>query len=176
MIQFFWSRNSSIWLAAIYLIAGIILLVYPDVSGTVFCWGLGIVLLLYALTHLWRFLQARRNNCSAGNEIIIGGLFAILAILCLIFPQNVLSLLPLSLGILLLLDGLGKIPMVLNVFQEKLPYPWLFLLSSLVPLILGIVLIINPFSVVTITIMFFGASLIVDGIFELISVLFSAKN
>ena len=40
MFGYFWSRNATLGMAALYLVLGIVLLLFPGMSGTVFCWGL----------------------------------------------------------------------------------------------------------------------------------------
>lgn len=34
MLQFFWNRSASVWTAALYLLLGLLLLLFPAESGT----------------------------------------------------------------------------------------------------------------------------------------------
>ena len=79
------------------------------------------------------------------------------------FPEFVLSFLPLTLGVLLLIDGIGKLPAALEA-RKLLPTAFLPLaISAVIPLLLGLILIMNPFDVTKFVIMFFGICLVIDG-------------
>lgn len=79
------------------------------------------------------------------------------------------------LGALLLVDGVGKIPLVIAAVQAKSTVLIPLLLSSLIPVILGILLVVNPFHAAQLVIMIFGAALLADGISDLITALMSRK-
>ena len=83
--------------------------------------------------------------------------------------QVVLSFLPIALGIMLLVDGIGKMPLAVDALSVYSPYRFWVLISAVLPLILGIVLLVNPFRAAKAAIMFFGISILADGLFELIT-------
>ena len=56
MFGYFWSRNATLGMAALYLVLGVVLTLFPGMSGTVFCWGLAAGAAIYAMGALWRFL------------------------------------------------------------------------------------------------------------------------
>lgn len=36
MFQFFWTRTASVWVAALYILMGVLLFVFPAASSTLF--------------------------------------------------------------------------------------------------------------------------------------------
>ena len=74
-----------------------------------------------------------------------------------------------ALGIMLLVDGIGKMPLAVDALSVYSPYRFWVLISAVLPLILGIVLLVNPFRAAKAAIMFFGISILADGLFELIT-------
>lgn len=80
------------------------------------------------------------------------------------------------LGALLLIDGVGKIPLVISGIRANIPALIPLLLSSLLPIALGILLLVNPFPAAQLVIMVFGAALIADGISDLVTALISRKR
>ena len=54
MFGYFWSRNATLGMAALYLALGVVLALFPGMSGTVFCWGLAAGAAIYAMGALWR--------------------------------------------------------------------------------------------------------------------------
>ena len=91
--------------------------------------------------------------------------------MCIFRPQFILSFLPLVLGIALLIDGIGKLPLAMDAVRTLHTALTPVLWAAVLPLVLGIVLIANPFGVAKTVIRFFGIGLIVDGMCDLITVL-----
>ena len=161
-------KKSTLIPTILYMLIGAVLLIFPSISATVFCWGLGGVLIDYGLLHLYRFWQAKQQKLAVEGELAVCLLLCLLGLLCISAPRLVLSLLPFLLGGLLLVMGLIRIPAVREAFSLKLPGRWLFVLKVAVPLALGIVLLVNPFGLVTGLISFFGLCLMINGILELL--------
>ena len=66
-------------------------------------------------------------------------------------------MLPLVLGSLLLIDGIGKLPLAIAALREQYPGMIPLAISSVLPIILGTVIVINPFATVRVVVMVFGA-------------------
>ena len=164
MFQFFWVRAASAWIAALYVIMGLLFLLFPGVTSTMFVWALAAGAGVYSISHLWRYLQARKSQQQNAGDLFLTLLPAAFAIFVLIWPQVILAILPLALGLLLLIDGVGKLPLATAALREQYPAMIPLMLSSVVPIILGLLIIINPFATIRIVIMVFGGSLIADGV------------
>lgn len=175
-LQFFWSRTASVWIALLYMLLGIPLLLFPGISGSVFVWALAAGAAAYAISHLWRYIQERKTEQASGGDLFLTILPMSFAIFSILWPQAILSFLPLVLGALLLVDGVGKIPLVITAVKAKSSILIPLLLSSLIPAILGVLLVVNPFHAARLVIMIFGAALVADGISDLITALLSRKN
>ena len=169
MFKHFWSRSASISMALLYVLLGLVLILFPGLTGTVFCWVLAIAALAYAVSRFWFFYQARKDGFTAAGTLTLGLLLAAFGIFCIARPDVILSFLPLTLGILMLVDGIGKLPLAINGLSLHSPYRFPLLLSALLPLALGIVLIANPFGAAKAVIVFFVVSLLLDGILDLVT-------
>lgn len=162
-------RTTSLWASVLYMALGLVLTFWPGMSGTVFCWGIAAALILYAAHSFWYFIKARNLGFTAGGTLVIGVLCLAFGIFCFSRPYVVLSFLPIALGIMLLVDGIGKMPLAVDTLSAYSPYRFWVLVSAVLPLILGIVLLVNPFRAAKAAIMFFGISILADGLFELIT-------
>ncbi len=171
MFSYFWGRNASLPLAAAYVLLGLFLTVFPDLSGTIFVWVLAGICLVFAIVRLWRYVQRRRADAGGAGDLIAAAAGLLLALFFWLWPHVVLSFLPLVLGALLLLDGVGKLPLVMDVRRAGLPLPPPLVLSAAVPAVLGIVMIADPFGVTRLVIRFFGISLMVDGVCDCVTLL-----
>lgn len=174
-LQFFWSRTACVWIALLYMLLGIPLLLFPGISGSVFVWALAAGAAAYAVSHLWRYIQGRKSGQASGGDLFLTVLPIAFSVFSILWPQAILSFLPLVLGALLLVDGVGKLPLVIAAVQAKSAALIPQLLSSFVPAILGILLVVNPFHAARLVIMIFGAALVADGISDLITALLSRK-
>ena len=167
MTWFFSTGGSSPLGGVLCTILGLILLLFPGMSGSVFCWALAAGALLLGATHLVSYYNARRQGFSGAGDGFVGLFFVLIGVFCLISPATVLSLLPLALGIVLLLNALGKLPAVFEAFRMGSGSFRPLLISALIPLVLGIILVANPFGAAKGVIRFFGLSLMLDGICDL---------
>ena len=167
MIDFFWNRKISIWTSILYIAAGLLLVLFPGITAKLFLWFLAGGSILYSVTRFWKYIRSKAQEYPYIRHLISGILFLAFGILCVAFPEFVLSFLPLTLGALLLIDGIGKLPAALEA-RKLLPTAFLPLaISAVIPLLLGLILIMNPFDVTKFVIMFFGICLVIDGAGEL---------
>lgn len=162
-------------IAILYLLVGVVLILYPEMSSKVFCWSVGGLSLFYAAAGFYRYYKAKRTGVVLYGEAIVALLLAVLGAVCLFFPKTILSFLPFTLGCLLLLVGLMKAPSAWYAVRERLPMAWFTVLLSLVPILLGGVLFFNPFAAVKSVVLFFGVSLAAAGICDLIDIYFTRR-
>ena len=106
MFEFFWVRAASVWVAALYIAMGVLIFAFPAASSTFFVWALAGGAAAYGVSHLVRYLQERKA-AGKGNpgDLFLTVLPAAFSVFALIWPQAILSVLPLVLGSLLLAIG-----------------------------------------------------------------------
>ncbi len=161
------SRKSSALtglLPVAYIALGLILILWPSMSSGIFCRLVGIGALAYGLLHLlnfWRFARGR-------GELAAGILLAALGVFCLVSPRAILSILPFFLGALLLLDGAVKLPRAFEMRALGFSRWWVELLFAALTAVLGLVLVLNPFGLVRLSVIFFGVSLLISGVSDLV--------
>lgn len=162
-------------LPILYIVLGIVLMIWPGMSSSIFCWIVGIGALLYGLFHLFQFWQNSKDGFAFRMELVLGILFGALGLFCLISPRTILSILPFFLGVILLIDGAAKIPRALEMRTWGFGRWWIELLFAIVTAILGLILVLNPFSLVRFSVMFFGVSLLISGITDLVMTVWSGR-
>ena len=120
-------------------------------------------------------MRGKKNGYIFPMDQFLGILLLVIGFFILFFPHFILSFLPLTLGILLFFAGLTKIPFAIDAFQMKSPARIPFLLSTITPLLLGGIMLMNPFGVTRLVIRFFGLSLIINAVLELMAAFFNRK-
>ena len=175
MLQFFWQKQASFGAALLCIFLGLLLFFFPGLTGTVVCWILAGAALISALVQLFFYFRGRRSGMPGTGNLIGTVLFLILGIFLALTPGFILGFLPLILGILLIIDGIGKLPLLFSAFRKGFPFRFSLLLSAALSLILGFVIVANPFGAAETVIMVFGLTLIADGVCDLISAVLSRK-
>ena len=176
MVMYFWERSASVWIALLYMVMGGLLLAFPAATSTVFVWALAGGAACYGVSHLLRYLQTRKNGTASPADLFLTVMPVAFAVFALVWPQTLLSFLPLVLGSLLLLDGVGKLPLAIMALRAHTPDATALLLSSLIPLVLGAVIVVNPFQTVQLVVRIFGVGLIADGIADFAAVLTARRT
>ena len=129
---------------------------------------LGAITVLTAVFYLILGILGVRN-CDkpekCGVNFVLGIIVLVLVVIGLValFKSEVLlSILPVIIGLIILMDGLVTINQALNL--RKLDYRWKYLLPmGIVVAVFGLVLVLNPFGSAMLLMRFLGFTLLVDG-------------
>ena len=152
--------------AVAYIVIGVLLALNPDMSATLICSGIGICALPYgAFTLLMYFLRSRDVDSSRLN-LPIGIAFAALGVFCLIAPTVVLSIIPLLFGVVLLIDGAGKLGRALELRRSGFNGWGLIACVAAIIMIFGVMLVTRPFVAVNSIMIMFGALLAADRLMD----------
>lgn len=176
MFKLFRSHNTSLPMSLLYILIGLAPLFFPGQSGTLFCLAPAVAALIYSLSRFWFFYQARKEGVTASGTLTLAIIVLALGIFCLVRADIFLSILPLTLGVLLLLVGIGKLPLMIDALSARSPKRVSLMLAALVPLVLGIIMIANPFETAKAIIRLFGVGLLADGICDLVTVILARRE
>ena len=83
MREFFHNMAAFLLAAVLYIILGLILLIWPSVSATVFCYAFGGILLIYGVVTIVSFFLRDSRQGSFVFELFLG---IVAAALGLLFP------------------------------------------------------------------------------------------
>lgn len=161
--------------ALIYILLGILMFIFPKTIVSIIVYVLAAYVAVLGVINIINFIRNRDENTSMSFDLVSGILMIVLAIIMLVFKEQLLGILSIFLGVLLILNaatnlaqiiGYGKIAKKQNIF--------LIILDILV-IIGGLVIIFKPFSTTLLMLQIFGIIIIVNGIGELIAY-FTYKN
>ena len=168
MMDFTQSRRGKVMLAVGYLLLGLLFLFWPGASVRVLSRVAGICLLVYGLLRLFFGWRLRRRDLDGyRSQFFLGLTFAALGVFCLANPEAVASFLPFLLGLIRLLDAVGKVQRAFELRRLGFPRWWAVLIAALVLLVVGAALLFNPFGAVKAAMVFFGVCLLADGAADL---------
>lgn len=161
-------RKSYILVSALYVVLGIVLLIWPSTSVRMICYGLGIAMLVLGITYGVIYFTKDNLNSFLQMDLVIGIICLAFGIFILLNPAFLASVLPFAMGIIFLLGAVVKLQSAFNMKRLNFSKWYLVLICALLIVALGIVLLCNPFENERFMILYIGSCLILDGMTNLI--------
>lgn len=165
-----WIKNmkiSYLLAAVLYIVFGVVLILWPNTTGDVICTFLGAVLLVYgAITVISFFVHDSRMG-AFGFDLVVGILAIALAILFLVRPEVLLSFLPVALGIYIVIDALLNLKRALDMRRMAYDRWWVVLALSLISAVLGVVILLRPVKTAALLIQLIGGVFVYTGLSDL---------
>lgn len=167
-------RTIMIVVAVLYIIAGLVLIIWPEASRQAICYVLGAALLIYGLYRVAAyFIRTLPMQLQFGVAI---GVACTLAGLVLLFKADfVVTVFGVIVGIILIFDGVFRLQNALDIRRMGGSNFSSLLICALVMLALGVVLLFNPFTAVITATIIGGVSLLIDGVLTLWSMVEAGK-
>ena len=98
-------KINAVLSAIICVVLGLVLVIWPEVVGTVFCYVVGAALVLSGVAYIVSYLRQRDNASLFQVDFLMGLVFAVLGVWIIAKPDMILSLIPVLCGIVILLHG-----------------------------------------------------------------------
>lgn len=163
-------RKNFIILSVFYVVAGIVLLFWPEMSIELFCKVLGIGMLIAGITHVIIYFTKDHMLNVMQMDLVIGVLCVSFGAYFLLHPEFVENALPFAVGVLLLMGAIVKLQNAIDMKRLHFRFWKAVLFFSIVMLISGGILIYNPFVGEALT-LFIGISLLLDGLLNIVCML-----
>lgn len=172
-------NGAAIIMCVIELAAGILLLVNPAGFTAGIITAAGIALIAGGLLNVIRYFKSSPAEAAAG-QLLMQGLVALLAgAFCAFNPGWFLITFPviaILYGVAVLIGGLSKIQITMDMLRFKNPKWWWGAISAAISIICAFVIIRNPFSSTVVLWWFTGISLIIEAVFDLVTLLMRRGN
>jgi uncharacterized membrane protein HdeD (DUF308 family) len=142
---------------------GVVLLVYPGDSMRIMGIAVGVVLALTGFVKIMDFVLNRDGSLYLQLNLFFGIVLMIVGAWIILEPEKMLSLIPLIIGVVITLHGLGKLRQAIELYHEQYERWWVAFLLGLLTAGIGILLIFKPFDALETVVQVIGAFLIYDG-------------
>lgn len=147
-------------------IVGLVLLLMPSLTNKIIVYGIGIVLLVYGLCRILRYVTTKdAARALAGHDLSIGLILAVTGLFMLIYSSVVISILPFLFGLFLIYGGARSIQTAFDIRRFHGPHWVVHLVIGIVFAFAGIEAIRDPFSTAQLLTRFVGLSLLLLGIY-----------
>ena len=147
---------------------GVVLLIWPSLSGRLLCYGMGAALAIYGVYRISSYFMRDAVTAMLRRDLSMGLALLAGAIFFLFWPDLVISLLPVLFGLLLLLGATREAQGAFDLMRMEDAYWYISLIVALVLAILGVVILLNPFSTALVLMRFIGVSLILQSVSQVV--------
>lgn len=169
------AKTGYIVLSAALCLFGALLIIKPDLSLTVFSVLVGAAMIAFGVIRIIGYLSRDLYRLAFQYDLAFGLLLVVLGVLVLLQPEMITRTLFIAIGISFLTDGLLKIQISLDARSFGIRQWWLILVIAVLSAAAGLIMIFRPTDSARFLTMFFGVSLILDGILNLATVLSTVK-
>ena len=163
-------KKSFCILSAAYIVLGIVLLIWPDISARTFCYVFGVGMLIFGGAHLIMYFVKDNRQSVMQADMVMGVVGLAAGVYTLLKTEYVLEIVPFALGIVAFLGSIVKLQHALDLRRIGSGRWYMMLLFSLALFVFGAVLVANPFETLSMIAILIGASLIVDGVGNLLGI------
>ena len=170
-------RSVSKWyivISVLYILVGVIMLVWPKITMDMVGIVLGVALLAYGVARVIIYFTKSHMEGIVHMDLTTGVVFGSLGGFMLLHRDFVTSVIPFAVAIVLMIGAISKLEYSLDMKRLGANNYKIFLIFSIIIFALGVILIINPFEGNTL-IWFIGGCVIVEGLMNCIIILFFSR-
>lgn len=158
-------KNGSVS-SILIAIVGLVLLLMPSLTNKIIVYGIGIVLLIYGLCRILRYVTTKdAAQALAGHDLSIGLILAVTGLFMLIYSSVVIGILPFLFGLFLIYGGARSIQTAFDIRRFRGPHWVVHLVIGIIFAVAGIEAIRDPFSTAQLLTRFVGLCLLLLGIY-----------
>lgn len=161
------------------VLVGILLLINPVAFTAGIIIALGLILMVAGLVCIIKYFRADPQE-AAVSQLLLKGLVALLAGAFCVFQSHwfivTFPVLTILYGVAILVTGLGKVQLTVDMLRQKNKKWFLAAISAAVSIVCAIVILNNPFTSATILWMFTGITLIAEAVFDIVTLIMSTKK
>ncbi|MCI7812630.1 MAG: DUF308 domain-containing protein [Lachnospiraceae bacterium] len=160
-------KKSYCLTSVVFVVCGIVLLAWPDISMTTFCYALGVMGIIYGVAHIVIYLTKDHMVSIMEMDLVTGIVTTAFGVFVLVNDKIFISILPFAIGVILMLEAVIKLQNSLDLKKLEFKKWWIVLILAMVFMGIGLLLVCNPFKETTILIYVIGGSLLGDGLVDL---------
>lgn len=171
-------KTDGIVLCLFELIVGVLLLINPVGFTSGIIKVTGIVLIVLGIIEIVKYFKTSAEEAALEQRLVKGLVFVLAGAFCTFRTQWFILTFPaltILYGVMILLSGLGKVQLTVDMVRRKNKNWFWAAINAGVSIVCAIVILNNPFTSAAVLWGFTGASLIVEGVFDIIT-FFSGKK
>lgn len=169
-------KSRMILSCLMYVILGLVLVIYPDTIASMIAYIFAILVLLVGIIMVAFYAKDEVILMASKKTLSIGLILICAAVYCLINISFLISIIPTVLGLVAVLNGFGKLQNAFDLFRTHNSGGGIILIMALLIVAFGILLLINPFGATNTFYRLIGIALLFGGITDIISYVVMSKK
>lgn len=157
------------------LVLGILMIIFPEESGDIICIAIGAILGVWGLVRLITYFASGKIESFGSFALVQGAALIGFGILFVLNPDMLTTFLFAVLAIVLIVSGVMKLQYAVDFLRLKAKYWYISLLGAVISITLGAIVFFNPFTAAKWLMLFIGISLVVNALWDIISVMALSK-
>ena len=157
------------------IVLGVLMVVFPERSGDFICRAVGAILCVMGVFRVIAYFAYDRSELFGSFALVQGAAFIGFGVYFLARPQFLAAFLTVALALVLIIGGVMKLQYAIDLARMGSSLWWIELIGAIVMTALGVVTFLDPFEAASGLMIFIGISFLVDGIWDMISVLWLSK-
>ena len=160
-------KANALFSAILYILLGLVLLLWPERSTNALCLLLGAVLVLCGLSDIFKFLRNRDGTLYSAAHLLTGVILAAVGVWLMARPTLIAVIIPRIIGVLICFHGVSNLGGALTLRKNQSARWGAAAILGAVTLALGLLLVLAPFEAFTTAVRIIGAVLIYDGVSDI---------
>ena len=156
---------SFVFLSILYLILGVVLIIWPTIVMDIICYAFGAILLLYGVFAIYGFYRSENRKGGDFLGLFLGIVAAAVGAVMVIYPPLIQGVIPVILGLYIAIDGLLSLKRTMELQRMDYAHWNINMILSLASAALGIFIVFHPllteaalFRVIGIVLLYAGGS------------------
>lgn len=155
-------------LCSLFVLIGIGLVIFPEISAAAVGYIVGGLVLAFGIIRIIGYFTNDLYKIAFQFDLALGIFASIVGIAFLLHPKWLVSALPISLGLLILVNGLFSVQSAIDAKKFGISRWKLLLFFAVATVIIGVILVFNPYRTALVITRLSGVAIAVSGIEKLI--------
>ena len=167
------AEKSVIYRAVIFIIAGLIMIIWPLKVADFVCFGIAIILALFGARFIVNYMKKDLVQDFFRYDLVFGIILIIMAIFFIAKSEAIMSMIPTVIGIIIIFNGVLKLQNAIDFARSNSKgfsnEVWKkILLAAVINIAIGVLLVVFPLGAVSIAYRLLGIGVLYSGISDII--------
>ena len=156
-------------------VLGLLLVIFPTASQEIICKGIGVALCVWGVLRLINYFRIAGSEILGSYGLVQGVTLLAFGMFFVIKPGFIAVFLGTALAIIIIANiwgkGMLKLQYAVDFYHLESDKWWIELIGAVVMVVIGIIALLNPFSTSSALIVFIGIALMIEGLWDFISLM-----
>lgn len=152
-------------------VLGLLLVIFPTASQEIICKGIGVALCVWGVLRLINYFRIAGSEILGSYGLVQGVTLLAFGMFFVIKPGFIAVFLGTALAIIIIVDGILKLQYAVDFYHLESDKWWIELIGAVVMVVIGIIALLNPFSTSSALIVFIGIALMIEVLWDFISLM-----